>query len=398
MEPVSMEQLAAWAGEARGRWSVPGLAVGVLRDGEVVVAADGVRELGRDDPVTPDGVFRVASITKPFTATLAMTLVQDGLLDLDAPASGEQPEATIRQLLSHQGGLACERPEPIDEVGLGELFSYSNAGFWLVGATAARACGTSYEEAMQARVLDPLALDNTGYDADGGVSGHNPVAPGRDEHRRASAVYPRARRPSGGLWSTVADLLRFAAHHLGASGPLTPASVAELQRPASSGPGFRHGLGWFLTERGGRLAVEHFGSAAGYQSVLVLVPGEQVAVAVLTNSSRGTAAIRDLLDRLGLSLPAREEAPITVDALDVFAGRYEAPGVRTHVERVAGRLRLTSSERDPLTGEIVEYPPIVGRPIGDREFEVVDGDSRGEIFGFVGEGFLSYWILLRRVE
>src|SRR5216117_2268560 len=107
MERVSPEKLAEVAAEARERWSVPGLAVGVLRDGEIVTAADGQRELGRPEPVTPETVFRIASITKPFTATLAMTLVQDGLLHLDEPSPGTHIEATIRQLLSHQGGLAA---------------------------------------------------------------------------------------------------------------------------------------------------------------------------------------------------------------------------------------------------------------------------------------------------
>src|SRR5881398_4078143 len=117
MEWLSAERLADWAAEARERWNVPGIAVGVWRDGETVSAADGLCELGRPETVSPDTVFQIASITKPFTATLAMTLVQDGLLALDEPPPGTPVEATVRQLLSHQGGLATEWPEPLDGVG-----------------------------------------------------------------------------------------------------------------------------------------------------------------------------------------------------------------------------------------------------------------------------------------
>src|SRR3954464_5821934 len=98
-------QLEQSVGQARRRWSVPGFAVGVLRDGEIATAADGVCELGQAEPVTPETLFRVASITTPFVATLAMTLVQGGLLDGGEPPAGSTVEATVSQLLSNQGGL-----------------------------------------------------------------------------------------------------------------------------------------------------------------------------------------------------------------------------------------------------------------------------------------------------
>src|SRR5919197_1384104 len=139
-----------------------GIAVAIVADGAVVSAADGVRDRDGDATVSADTVFRIASITKPFTATLAMTLVQDGLLALDEPPPGTQTTATVRQLLSHVGGLAIEWPVDLDDanddeallrlasrepeflpVGTGELFSYCNTGYWLVGAAAARAAGTT---------------------------------------------------------------------------------------------------------------------------------------------------------------------------------------------------------------------------------------------------------------
>src|SRR5438067_9415555 len=119
MERVSAQQLAEWAAEARERWSVPGIAVGLFYDGETFVVADGVGELGGDEPVSPETAFRIASITKPFTATLALALAEEGLLALDEPPPGSQVEATIRQLLSHQGGLACEWPSALEQLNPG---------------------------------------------------------------------------------------------------------------------------------------------------------------------------------------------------------------------------------------------------------------------------------------
>src|SRR4051794_18002942 len=101
MERVSAQQLEEWAAEARARWSVPGLAVGLFHDGETITAADGICQLGRTERVSPATSFRIASITKPFTATLALRLAEDGLLALDQPPAGARVEATVRQLLSH---------------------------------------------------------------------------------------------------------------------------------------------------------------------------------------------------------------------------------------------------------------------------------------------------------
>lgn len=418
MEPVSRAELTVLAHEARERWSVPGLALGVLRDGRVTAAADGVCELGRADPVTPETVFRIASITKPFVAALALTVVQDGLLELDAPPPGSKIEATVRQLLSHQGGLACEWPEPLDPtdladdalpriaageperlpVGPGELFSYCNVGFWLVGGAIARVLGTSFEEAMQARILDPLALTFTGFDPDAAAKPHNQLEPGADEHRAGEDAYPRARRPSGGLWSSVQDLLRFADHQLGGAGPLTAESVAEMQRPHIPTGSYAYGLGWFLSDLDGRRVVEHGGSAAGYESLLLLVPDDGIAFAALSNSSRGGAAIRDVREQLGLGQQELADAPLPAADLRALAGRYAGQGTELWIAEAHGRLRVALTEVDPFTGRSNVYPSVLARPVGPREFEIEDGEWRGERFDFPRDGLVCMGSLAARVE
>ncbi len=416
MERVSGQHLAESATAARERWNVPGLAVGALAEGEVVGAADGVRELGRAEPVSAETQFRVASITKPFVATLAMTLVQDGLLDLDAPPAGSTTAATVRQLLSHQGGLATEWPVQFDgndesddalfrlvageperlPVGPGELFSYCNAGLWLVAAGMQRTLETTFEDAMRVRVLEPLALTSTSFVAERGARGHNQVQPGADEHEPVVDAYPRARRASGGLWSSIGDLLRFGEHHLGGPGPLTPDSVAEMQRPLTSGAGFEYGLGWFLTERRGPLTVEHPGSAAGYQSLLLLVPQERLAVAALSNSSRGLAAIRDVLEDVGLA--ERESSPLELGDLEPFAGRYHGQKLELEIRADEGYLRVQVAEVDPFVAERQVYPSMLARPVGEREFEIVDSEWLGERFDFPRPGLVRMGALAERVE
>jgi CubicO group peptidase (beta-lactamase class C family) len=374
--------------------------------------------LGADEPVRPESVFRIASITKPFVATLAMTLVQDGSLELDTPLPGSAGSATLRQLLSHTGGLATEWPEPLDgfgdgdealgrlvlgeperlTVGPGKLFAYSNAGYWLAGAAIASAAGTTFEAAMEQRVLEPLGLSATGFEPEHGVPGHDQVTPGSDDHRPVDHAFPRVRRPSGGLWSSVEDLLRFAAHHLGRPGPLTPESIDELRRPQGDGPGFQYGLGWFVTRRGGRAAVEHMGSVAGYQSLLLLVPDERLAVAALANSTRGLAPIRQVARRLGLAPDRADDHALAQAALAEFAGRYRGQGLELELEAADGLLQLTVVAVNPITGEEQTLPAVRARPVGDAEFEILDGEWRGERFDFPRDGIVRVGTLAVRVE
>jgi len=416
MERISAEQLAESVAEARRRWSIPGLAVGVLHDGELLSVVDGVLELGRPKRVSPDTVFRIGSITKPFTATLAMTLVQDGLLALDESPPDAPVEATVRQLLSHRGGLASEWPERLagvaddDDallrvtegrpallpVGPGELFSYCNVGFWFVGAAIARALGTTFEEALHTRVLEPLGLQSTGFAAEAPARGHTQVEKGSAEHVPADRRYPRVRRPGGGLLASVGDLLRFAEHHLGGPGPLTGDSVAEMQQAIGVGPGFGYGLGWFLWETPAGPAVGHPGSLLGYESLLRFIPEARLAVAALSNSSRGYAAIRDVMRDFGLD--EVEPADSTAEDLTEFAGRYRGQDDELEFVPEDGHLRVERTEVDPFSGETSVYPSVRARPVGEREFEIVDGEWRGDRFDFPRPGFVCMGRLATRIE
>src|SRR4051794_17195879 len=213
--------------DARARTGVPGVAAGLLAGGEVTAVADGVLALGDAAPVRPETPFRIASISKPFTASLALSCLL--------------ADERLAALLSHTAGLRPESSAPLPlPSGPERLFSYSNAGYWEAGEACARAGGCSFGDAMRARVLEPLGLRETGYEEpEAPARGH--VQDGESGHRLvAGDAYPLARRPSGGLWSTVRDLLAFAAHHLGGPRPPPAGARGAMRGRRAPGAGGRH--------------------------------------------------------------------------------------------------------------------------------------------------------------
>jgi CubicO group peptidase (beta-lactamase class C family) len=394
------------AAAERDRWGIPGLAVGLRFAGSTDARGFGVTAVEDGAPVSPATSFRIASITKPFVATLASLV-----LDLDEALETPAGPATPRQLLSHSAGLHCEAAEPFDpEATLadalegcalsafgrpGELYAYSNAGFWLVGAAIERATGLGFEEALRERVLDPLGLASTGFGPPT-APGHEPVGPGELEHRPFPGTrYPVGRRPSGGLVSTVGDLLRFGRHHL------AEPSLAFMRKPLIAMPGGSYGLGWMLTTRGEAILVFHPGSVAGYQSLLLLVPERDFAFAALSNSARGSAAIDRVCGfalRELCGLPREEPVYVELsrEALAALSGCYRQDRDEAVVSAEDGRIRVELVTHDPLGGDARE-PPLLARPVGEREFVVVEGESKGHRFDFPGR-FLRMGSLLERVD
>jgi CubicO group peptidase (beta-lactamase class C family) len=381
---VPIHPFRAACEDAAARWDVPALAVGTFVDGTRETVALGC---------APDARFRVASITKPFTATVAAEL-----LDLDAPA-GVWPGVRVGQLLSHTSGRDCEVPglellgDGDDALGRvepelaavrewvppGTVWSYANTGYWLAGLLAARAAGSTYEAAVQALICDRAGLERTDFgepDLDGWAvdpDGSRTVAP---------RGYPRARRPSGGLVSTVEDLLRFGAWHLA-----NPA-LAALREPVAAAPEGRYGLGFFVEHVGGHAVQGHAGSYGGFQSSLLLVPSVGAVFAGLTNSSVGAQALTLVEDVfLEQVVGSRRQALPTVaapaDELERVSGRYRQPDLELEVRPGEPGLALRLHD-----GRGVQE--LAARPIGGSSFEVVDGQAAGHRFDFPLDGFVRF--------
>jgi CubicO group peptidase (beta-lactamase class C family) len=355
-------------------WDVPALAAGIAVGGTSETFAVGC------DPATR---FRVASITKPFTAMLALDL-----LDLEAGTGVWPADVQVRHLLSHTSGYDCELPErdlarfgdgdgalaaavaELDSVrrflGVEEIWSYANTGYWLAGHLCAQAAGTSYEEAVDRRILRPAGLESTAF-------GEPELAgTGRDA---LDGPYPRARRSSGGLVSNVDDLLRFGSWHLGQPG------AALMRAPRGKPVAGVYGLGLFGERVGGVEVWGHGGSYGGFQSSLLLVPDRGAVFAGLTNGSLGAKALDDLeAEFLEHVVGGRRRDPVPVELpaalLDSFVGSYANSDERLEVRAAPGGLVLSSED--------VEY---AARPIGQHTFEVTEGDATGERFDFPAAGF-----------
>jgi CubicO group peptidase (beta-lactamase class C family) len=286
-------------GAAQERTGVPEVAAALHVDGATSFAGAAERP------------FRIASITKSFTATLLW----------EAARFDER----ARALLSHTAGFRPERAAPLPPACAG-LWSYSNAGYWEAAASF-----DDYSGALREHVLEPLGLTATGFETPrDAVLG---TLPGDVV---ADPSYPESRRASGGLWSTVGELVAYGLAHC--------RGYAELHEPVAEALGARYACGWWVRDGG---VLDHEGSVGGFQSLLLVVPERELVLAVLTNSWRGSALIRHVVDDLGVT-------GVCEDAPPAAEGRYALDGF----EAVIAGGRITEEETDPVTGARIErtYP------------------------------------------
>ena len=317
---------------------VAGLAVAVVRAEEVVARGFGVRDLGSGTPVTPETMFHLASVSKPFVATAIVSLATgrdagEPVLDLDAPitdwvpefrlADGREREVTARGLLSHSSGL----PDVVDygwhdpqlgddalsefarslsgwrlQAEPGTAFSYSNAGFELLGLLLSRATGTTFENAVGQQVLEPLGMrDSTFLRAD--VPAHLAASPhvGMPLTVPEGAYpYTRCHAPSSSLHSNLVEMCHWMVAHLppvgvtargsgGRSPRLDPELLDLMWRPVvpMGEPPWEEdaALGWAVGSYRGHRTLSHSGADPGFGSRLVLVPERRTGVVVLANSN-----------------------------------------------------------------------------------------------------------------
>ncbi|MGI8691260.1 MAG: serine hydrolase domain-containing protein [Thermomicrobiales bacterium] len=356
----------AFVARAMTHYHIPGVAVGVYHDGAQQVGGLGVTNV--DHPLAVDArtLYQIGSISKTFTGTTAMRLVEQGKLDLDAPIRAYLPDlkladaeaterATMKHLLTHTGGWVGDY---FDDLGagddalakmvaamanvpqvapLGTLWSYNNAGFALAGRVIETLTDQPFEAAVQSLVLDPLGMRHTFYFARNIVTerfavGH--TVKGDTPTVARPWELPRTVSPAGGLLSDVLDLLVYARFHMGdgtaQSGArvLSPESLAFMQSPLySKGSSGEMGLTWMLEDVGGVRTVRHGGGTVGQQTTFVFVPSRNFALAVLTNADRGSElhgeATKWILKKyLGLEDPEPAILAATAEQLAPYAGRY----------------------------------------------------------------------------
>ncbi len=321
-----------------------------------------------------DTLFQVGSVTKTYTGTAVMRLVERGALDQEAPVRAYLPEfrvadpavselVRLRHLLTHTAGwfgddvvdtgdgddalarYVAGMAELPQVAPLGQHFSYNNAAVGLAGRVIEAVTGQPYEAALGELVLRPLGLARSFFFADEIMTeafavGHGAPQddPGGDPAVLTPWAVPRSAFPVAGLVASVADLLRYARFHLGdgtvdGARVLSPEVIRRMRTPhgpgASLGPNLLDGVGlaWQLWRVGGTRVVGHGGGGNGQQSALVLVPERGFALAVLSNADAGAALGQELTDWalarfLGLTQPPRATSAAPPQRLAEYAGAY----------------------------------------------------------------------------
>ncbi|MFJ3791553.1 serine hydrolase domain-containing protein [Kitasatospora sp. NPDC090091] len=300
--------------QAEGR--TPSFVAAVVRDGKVVWS--GARSMIDDHAPTVDVQYRIGSLTKTFVAVLVLRLRDEGLLDLADPVGRHLPgtpadESTVAQLLSHASGLTAETPGPWWERTEGALrpeladileddrplrhpagrrYHYSNPGYALLGALVERLRGEPWGEVLRRELLEPLGMDRTT------LLPQHPHAGGFAVHPWADVMLPEPLTdtglmgPAGQLWSTTADLARWAAFLAHGDEKLLAAeTLAEMRRPAV-GPdnadwSGAYGLGLQLLRRDGRVLFGHSGSMPGFTAGLWISAEDGLAAVALSNATSG---------------------------------------------------------------------------------------------------------------
>jgi len=326
-------------------FQTPGIAVGVVRGGELVYAkGHGVREIGRPDPVDPDTLFQIASLTKAFTAAALGILVDDGTLDWDDRVIDYLPEFqmydswvtrefTIRDLLTHRSGLglgagdllfwpqakstrediirAMRHLEP--ETSFRTAYAYDNLLYAIAGEVVRAVSGVPWEDFVETRIMQPLEMTGCRALPDR-VAGHtNRATPHMVVDGALETTFfsgGGATAAAGAINCNVSGLARWAAMHL-AGGALSDGSPllsednhAELWEPVTLRPvrddAREHGrthfdayaLGWGLKDFYGYLHVSHGGALQGMTSHIAMLPEKDVAVVALCNQwSRAPRAV-----------------------------------------------------------------------------------------------------------
>ena len=327
-------------------WEVPGLAIAVVQDDSVLFARGyGVREVGRDEPVDEHTLFANASTTKAFTAAAAGMLVDEDRLEWDDRVSDRLPEfvlldpwvtseITLRDLLTHRIGFGdpsflwygadyefddytshLRYQEPATS--FRSYFAYNNIGYAAAGEITAREAGTSWDDLIRTRILEPLGMRETLMRGAALTPGDNVAIPHDVVADTLASLgwnvsFGDNIAPAGSMYSSVHDMthwIRFLLAGCEWEGEklLSAGSCEELLKPQAvltpdefypsqelTEPWFiGYSLGWFLQDYRGEKLAFHTGSLDGYVAIVGLLPERRAGVVVFAN--RDHAEVRHAL-------------------------------------------------------------------------------------------------------
>jgi CubicO group peptidase (beta-lactamase class C family) len=368
---AAVAQLDGMVEDAMTRTGVPGAAVAVVYNDEVVYERGfGVREVGKTDPVTPETVFQLASMSKSISSTLVAAVIGDGATTWDAVAADLLPgfklsdpwlsaQVTLRDLFCHRSGLPAYagdtfaatfgygREECVRRLRyvppaspLRTSFAYANLPLSVAAFAAAQAARQSWEDLADERLFAPLGMSASSYRLADYVGRANKAAPHYPAKEGVWALgevsEADAASPAGGVSTNVQDLTRWMRLQLGGgvfegAEVVASAPLLETRRPQileasppnpADGPALFYGLGWRLNyDERGRLLVHHIGDfSSGFRSGVYLLPAAGLGIVVLTNAWPN--ALSDAIPKMFYEIVDRGES--TEDWIGIFEAQTAA--------------------------------------------------------------------------
>jgi len=323
--------LCAWIESQMAYCQQPGLSMGIVYDQELVWAQGfGYANVERKVAATPQTIYRIASITKLFTATAVLQLRDAGKLQLDDPivkhlpwfeVQNRYPDAppiTLAHLLTHTSGLPRESafpywtdnhfptreemkealPQQETILPTESTWKYSNLALSLAGEIVAAVSGMDYADYVQQHILNPLGMSSTFVRSPDPNHPRLATGYGRRMPDNSREICPftdcKGITPAGNMSSTVEDLARFAMLQFrdGAAGGqqiLRGSTLREMHRVHWLDPDWQAGWGWGfrVMRQSGKTTIGHGGAVRGYRTLLHLRPADKIAVIALTNADDG---------------------------------------------------------------------------------------------------------------
>ena len=359
----SARQVERLAAQLVVQKKLPGLALAIVQNGKVVLMQGyGVTGAPGGQPVTTDTVFRLASLSKAFAATLSAQLVAEDAMSWDSPIINQLPAfklrdyasaktVTVRDILSHRVGLTrntydrdLERDEPFPLLAErlsdapmactpGDCYAYQNVAFSLIGDLVFAATGDFFSHQVEKRIFHPLGMYNSTYGRDGLEGSASWARP----HVRGGggwvAVRPKESYyhvpPAAGVNSSIHDMAQWLIAQSGhRPDVLTPTMLEQIHLPEVDTPGETHGspwrrerlnsaayaMGWRVFNYSGHTLLFHGGAVQGYRGLIAFLPGEDVGIVALWNSESAAPSglMPSLMDRV-LNLPTRDWLGIDTD-------------------------------------------------------------------------------------
>ena len=377
-------------------FGVAGMAIGIVKSGEIYAKGFGVKDIETQEPVTSNSLFHLASISKTFVATAVMQLVEGGKLELDAPLVTYLPDftldderyrqITVQQMLSHTSGMpdtddyGWDRPEYDDQAlerymhslanerliaAPGEKFAYSNIAYEVLGLLVARTSGQSFEEYIKQHILRPLDMKNSTFlkteiTPEHATTPHILLPP-----TIVSQEYPynRAHAPSSTLHSSTAELCNWAMMNLNrgeyrGQRLLQAKSFEQMWHPYQQlGPAYPTefvGLSWFIDTYRGHWTIRHDGADTGFQTDMILLPDQSIAVIVLANTIPAPVgkAVFALVDLLLGHEPEFPKSPVLTSLSTILANE----GIQ---EAAAEYRRLQETQADRYDFGLEQFLDII---------------------------------------